>query len=117
MRKVRATIMASAKMQQKDIRARVWLGSKALTVKSVMQMLNYVIIEIRTCLILLLNLIVILIMKRHFSDINECASRPCGKNGHCDDKLNGYQCRCIAGYSGINCKTGIAILSFYTHLQ
>ena len=44
MRKVRAIIMASAKMQQKDTRARVWLGSKALTVKSVMHRPNYVII-------------------------------------------------------------------------
>ena len=39
------------------------------------------------------------------SEINECKSKPCGNNGHCDDKLNGYECTCLRGYSGINCQS------------
>ena len=40
------------------------------------------------------------------SDVNECASRPCGGFGVCENGANGYQCTCIAGYIGTNCQTG-----------
>ena len=40
-----------------------------------------------------------------FSDIDECISNPCKNNGNCTDGLNGYICKCIAGFSGDNCET------------
>ena len=41
-----------------------------------------------------------------FSDINECATKPCGStpNFECIDKLNGYQCVCAKSYFGNNCQ-------------
>ena len=50
------------------------------------------------------------------SDIDECASSPCGNGGSCID-LNaewtssssgftvGYECQCMAGYTGEQCNT------------
>ena len=38
------------------------------------------------------------------ADINECGSMPC-MNGQCIDGVNGYECRCNAGYTGVMCET------------
>ena len=46
------------------------------------------------------------------TDINECNSGPC-VNGECDDMVNGYQCTCTAGYTGINCDMGWHYLFVY----
>ena len=51
----------------------------------------------------------------HSVEINECTSSPCGNNGHCVDKLNGYKCNCIAGYSGAKCQTGSVHFPVYLH--
>ena len=39
-------------------------------------------------------------------DINECVSQPCGNNASCLDKLNGFQCACLPGFTGQYCHTG-----------
>ena len=43
------------------------------------------------------------------ADINECGSMPC-MNGQCIDGVNGYQCRCNAGYTGVMCETSKLII-------
>ena len=45
-----------------------------------------------------------------FSDINECGSNPCDNSGSCEDKPNGFECKCSAGYTGVLCQTGMYIL-------
>lgn len=40
------------------------------------------------------------------SDNDECISTPCENGGTCVDGINDYQCACVAGYTGFNCKTG-----------
>ena len=39
-----------------------------------------------------------------FSDINECASNPCGVNGACVDAINSYECICSGGFTGTRCE-------------
>ena len=39
-------------------------------------------------------------------DINECASSPCQNGGTCQDSINAYYCKCVAGYEGDNCEIG-----------
>ena len=41
------------------------------------------------------------------TDVNECASSPCGSNGDCKDLVNRYECVCKAGFRGINCEQNI----------
>ncbi|XP_060572732.1 uncharacterized protein LOC132730759 isoform X2 [Ruditapes philippinarum] len=38
-------------------------------------------------------------------DKDECTSNPCGFGGTCYDTMNGYNCICAPGFSGINCET------------
>ena len=39
-------------------------------------------------------------------DIDECSSAPCGNLATCSDEANGYNCTCLAGYTGEHCETG-----------
>lgn len=39
-------------------------------------------------------------------NIDECRSQPCSNGGECQDKVNGYTCGCLAGYTGETCKLG-----------
>ena len=39
------------------------------------------------------------------SDIDECASEPCQKNGTCFDGVGMYTCNCTSGYTGDQCET------------
>ena len=41
------------------------------------------------------------------ADIDECANNPCQNNGVCLNLDNGYECVCVAGYSGWNCSIGM----------
>ena len=39
-------------------------------------------------------------------DIDECSSDPCKNGAKCSDNVNGYTCKCTAGFEGDNCQTG-----------
>ena len=41
-----------------------------------------------------------------FSEIDECGSDPCLHSSTCIDKMAGYECMCVGGYTGPNCETG-----------
>lgn len=38
-----------------------------------------------------------------FTDTDECASQPCSNGGTCQDRVNGYVCSCMPGYTGTTC--------------
>ncbi|CAC5399997.1 NOTCH2 [Mytilus coruscus] len=40
-------------------------------------------------------------------DINECVYTPCQHGGSCINARNGYYCKCVAGFSGIQCEQDI----------
>ena len=41
-----------------------------------------------------------------YSDIDDCAGKPCQNDGNCTDEVNDFYCDCVAGYSGKNCSIG-----------
>ena len=43
--------------------------------------------------------------------IDECASRPCMNGGNCTDEINEYTCECADGFTGLNCESGIKIIT------
>ena len=41
-----------------------------------------------------------------FVEIDECNSNPCESGSTCNDYVNGFNCTCTEGYTGIQCETG-----------
>ena len=39
-------------------------------------------------------------------DIDECSAVPCEHNGTCSNNPGSYNCKCEAGWNGLNCQTG-----------
>lgn len=39
----------------------------------------------------------------HFSDVNECAGKPCLNAYACKNLIGGYHCACFHGWVGQNC--------------
>ena len=35
--------------------------------------------------------------------VNDCLSAPCQNNGKCKDRVAGYECVCVEGFTGIDC--------------
>lgn len=44
-------------------------------------------------------------------DTDECSSAPCLNGGRCQDQVNGFQCLCLAGFSGNLCQVGCGALA------
>ena len=40
-------------------------------------------------------------------DFDECSSDACKNGATCEDLINGFKCRCPAGFSGTNCEIGM----------
>ena len=40
-------------------------------------------------------------------DRDDCASQPCLNGASCQDRVNGYFCRCKPGYRGKHCEDNI----------
>ena len=39
-------------------------------------------------------------------DVDECNSSPCQNNGSCLERVNGFECGCMSGYTGEKCESG-----------
>ena len=51
-----------------------------------------------------------------FSDHNDCDPNPCA-HGACHDRVNDYECECLAGWEGKDCDIGkynFEIILFFT---
>ena len=44
-----------------------------------------------------------------FKDIDECASNPCQNGATCIDGINSFTCKCVPGYTGKVCETGMSL--------
>ena len=43
------------------------------------------------------------------TEIDECEPNPCENGGTCTDGINSYTCKCVDGYTGVDCATGMTI--------
>ena len=42
-------------------------------------------------------------------DVNECTSNPCENGGTCTNGQNHFTCRCVDGWTGVDCNTSKGI--------
>ena len=42
----------------------------------------------------------------YLTDIDDCASSPCNNSGTCKDEVNGFNCSCAPGFTGVTCEHG-----------
>lgn len=49
------------------------------------------------------GLSLILCLRLHFADVNECAGKPCLNAYSCKNLIGGYHCACFRGWVGQNC--------------
>ena len=47
----------------------------------------------------------------YFQTVNDCHLDTCKNGGICEDKINGFVCHCVNGYTGQDCSTGEFLLS------
>jgi hypothetical protein len=52
-------------------------------------------------------ILVNVVHKIYFPDINECIGLPCKNGATCNDLINLYTCTCQPGYTGYNCTHGL----------
>ena len=45
------------------------------------------------------------ILFARYTDIDECVTFPCLNLGTCVDRIDGYTCYCMDGYTGDSCET------------
>ena len=46
-----------------------------------------------------------------YLDVDDCMFNPCENGGNCTDGVNEYSCKCVHGYIGTDCETGILLLT------
>ena len=44
------------------------------------------------------------------ADVDDCAQVHCGNGGTCVDGVNAFSCRCLHGFTGVYCETGMFFL-------
>ena len=71
---------------------------KKFTATSFSKIANYILRRNYACMCILHHCVP--------TDIDECASDPCGNGGSCSDEVDSYTCNCYSGYEGVNCETG-----------
>ena len=47
---------------------------------------------------------------------DECISAPCLNGATCSDRVNGYSCKCTAGFEGDSCDTGQYLCCYLSHI-
>ena len=47
------------------------------------------------------------------SDIDDCIGVDCLNGGSCIDRTQSYICKCVAGFEGRHCETGLINFSYY----
>ncbi|CAH1255407.1 NOTCH2 [Branchiostoma lanceolatum] len=50
-------------------------------------------------------------------DVDDCLSNPCLNGGSCVDMVHAYMCRCLGGWTGINCDEIYGAIDFERELQ
>jgi Notch-like protein len=47
------------------------------------------------------------------SDIDDCIGVNCLNGGSCIDHTQSYTCKCVGGFEGQHCETGLISFSYY----
>ena len=46
------------------------------------------------------------------ADFDDCVNHTCLNGGSCEDNVNNYTCRCVAGFRGHSCEKSKILLNF-----